>query len=173
MSRELQALVVEEMEVCSGRARIDFAVIADELIGIEIKGPNDSVARLPRQAAAYSQCFDVVVLVVHESLLKKAEALVPNWWGIVSGREVGSRTRYRFSRLPGKNPRRDLQQLLALLWREELTALLEQLCGCAALPKESKGALRMRIAASAGAGELHRAILAKLKGRTEWRTETL
>jgi hypothetical protein len=31
------------MEVCSGRTRIDLAVIADRLIGIEIKGPKDDV----------------------------------------------------------------------------------------------------------------------------------
>ncbi|MDB6010837.1 MAG: hypothetical protein JWL65_3087 [Gammaproteobacteria bacterium] len=38
-----KAFLVEEMEVCSGRARIDLAVIADRLIGIEIKGPKDDV----------------------------------------------------------------------------------------------------------------------------------
>jgi hypothetical protein len=48
---------VEEMEVCSGRARIDLAVIGERLIGFEIKGPQDSVARLRGQAKAYSQCL--------------------------------------------------------------------------------------------------------------------
>lgn len=167
------ALIVEEMEVCSGRARIDFAVIADQLIGIEIKGPRDSVARLPRQAEAYSQCFDLVVLVVHESLFGRAKALVPSWWGIVSGRQVGNRTRYRFQRLPEKNPRQDLEQLLALLWREELNALLEQYCGRIATPKESKKAIRMRMVAKVDADELHKATLLKLKERTEWRAVTL
>jgi len=173
VSPERQALIVEEMEVCSGRARIDFAVIADQLIGIEIKGPKDSVARLPGQAAAYSQCFDIVVLVVHESLFEKAQVLVPSWWGIVSGRRGGKNARYRFHRLPQKNPRRDLEQLLALLWREELAALLEQLCGCGVSPKESKRAIRLRIIANSSADELHRAILAKLKERAEWRATNL
>jgi len=62
------ALLIEEMEVCQGRARVDIAVIADFLIGIEIKGPKDNVSRLPGQVRAYSQCFDRVVLVVDESL---------------------------------------------------------------------------------------------------------
>src|SRR5690242_7488403 len=77
-----RAFLVEEMEVCSGRARIDLAVIGDRLIGIEIKGPQDSVTRLPDQAKAYSQCFDQVVLVVHESLAEKARPLIPYWWGL-------------------------------------------------------------------------------------------
>ena len=34
-----RVLLIEEMEVCSGRARVDLAVIGDRLIGIEIKGP--------------------------------------------------------------------------------------------------------------------------------------
>src|SRR5439155_19938584 len=55
-----QALLVEEMEVCLGRARIDLAVIADYLIGIEIKGPKDDVTRLPGQVQTYSKCFDRV-----------------------------------------------------------------------------------------------------------------
>lgn len=173
MASSTEALIVEEMEVCSGRARIDFAVIADQLIGIEIKGPKDSVSRLPRQAEAYSRCFDLVVLVVHESLARRAEELVPSWWGIVSGRVDGSRTRYRFNRLPEKNPSQDLEQLLALLWREELNALLAQYCDCIAMPKESKRTVRMRIVANVDADELRKAILLKLKERTEWRAVTL
>lgn len=111
--------MVEEMEVCSGRARIDLAVIGDRLIGIEIKGPRDSVTRLPDQAKAYSQCFDHVVLIVHESLAAKARPLIPNWWGLIAGRQVDGRIRYRVVRRLRTNPSLNLERVLSLLWREE------------------------------------------------------
>src|SRR5688572_8739206 len=80
-----RAFLVEEMEVCSGRARIDLAVISDRLIGIEIKGPKDDVSRLPSQVKAYSECFDLVILAVHEALATRASVLIPEWWGLAVG----------------------------------------------------------------------------------------
>src|SRR5262245_8778412 len=108
-----KAFLVEEMEVCSGRARIDLAIVGDRLIGIEIKGPQDSVTRLPGQAKAYSQCFDHVVLIVHESLAAKARALIPDWWGLIAGRQVDGRIRYRFEQRPETNPSLNLEKLLS------------------------------------------------------------
>jgi hypothetical protein len=100
IKRASKALLIEEMEVCSGRARVDLAVIAEHLIGIEIKGPKDDVTRLPRQAKAYSRCFDRVVLVIHESLVSKARPLIPEWWGIVIGRQGVRRMVYQLERRP-------------------------------------------------------------------------
>src|SRR4051812_27781071 len=124
-----KAFLVEEMEVCSGRARIDLAIIGDRLIGIEIKGPQDNVRRLPGQAEAYSQCFDQVILIVHESLALKARTLVPEWWGLVAVGEVDSRVHYRFERRPASNPRMNIEKVLSLLWRDELGALFSDFLG--------------------------------------------
>ena len=173
MPNASNALVVEEMEVCSGRARVDFAVIGEELIGIEIKGPKDTVARLPRQAQAYSQCFDLMVLVVHESLYAKAKMLIPDWWGVVSGRKEGDRIRYQFQRLPEKNPDQDIEQLLSLLWRNELDGLLKTYLGYSSLRSEAKRCLRLRLLAEVDADEVHRATLLKLREREEWRWVSL
>ena len=164
-----RAFLVEEMEVCSGRARIDLAVIADHLIGIEIKGPKDNVTRLPGQAKAYSQCFDLVVLVVHESLAKKASALVPSWWGLVVGQQKESRIRYRFERRPEPNPSLNLETLLSLLWREEIDALLSDLVGGNPKPKASKRAIRAELLAHIEPPVLRHASLQKLRDRTAWR----
>lgn len=163
------ALIVEEMEVCSGQARVDFAVIGDQFIGIEIKSPKDSVARLPRQAQAYSQCFDIVVLIVHETLYERAKMLIPPWWGVVFGGKTGNRVRYQFYRLPEKNPHQDIAQILALLWRNELDGLLNTYLGYSSLPKESKRSLRSRLLAEVDAAELRKASLLKLRERKEWR----
>jgi hypothetical protein len=163
------AFLVEEMEVCSGRARIDLAVIGDRLIGIEIKGPRDDVTRLPGQAKAYSQCFDYVVLIVHESLALKARTLIPEWWGFIVGGQVDGRVRYRVERRPEPNPCLNLETVLSLLWREEIDALLTDLLGGNSKPKATKKSIRAELLAQVEPPILHLASLRKLRERTEWR----
>ncbi len=122
-------LVVEEMEVCAGRARIDMAIVCDRLIGIEIKGPKDDLYRLPGQVDHYSKCFDIVVLVVHEELAVDALELIPSWWGVVTGSDVSGLYTYTLKRRPTRNKHAELDALLALLWKDEIgclwTTLLE------------------------------------------------
>lgn len=166
---ESEALLVEEMQVCSGRARIDLAVIGDRLIGIEIKGPQDTVTRLRGQATAYSQCFDYVVLIVHESLETKAHALVPDWWGLIVGRQAGSRVRYRVVRRPETNPNLNLEKVLSLLWRKEIDALFSDFIGNNARPRATKKSIRAELLAHVDPPILHEASLRKLRERTEWR----
>lgn len=164
-----RAFLVEEMEVCSGRARIDLAVIGDRLTGIEIKGPRDSVTRLPGQVKAYSQCFDHVVLIVDESLATKARALIPDWWGLIAGRQVDGRIRYRVLRRLKTNPSLNLEKVLSLLWREEIDALLFDLLGSNSRPRATKKSIRAELLAQVEPPTLHQASLRKLRERTEWR----
>jgi hypothetical protein len=164
-----RAFLVEEMEVCSGRARIDLAVIGDRLIGIEIKGPQDSVTRLPGQAKAYSQCFDHVVLIVHESLATKASALIPDWWGLIAGRQIDGRIRYSVVRRLKTNPSLNVEKVLSLLWREEIDALLAELLGRSSKPRATKKSIRAELLAQVEPPILHQASLRKLRERTEWR----
>lgn len=164
------ALLVEEMEVCSGRARVDLAIIGNYLIGIELKGPKDDVNRLPGQAKAYSQCFDRVVLVVHESLVDKARPLVPDWWGLaVSSHENGKLT-YKFERRPKPNPGLDIDALLSLLWREEIDSLLVDLLGSTPKPRATKKTIRAELISQIEPPALRYAGLKKLRERTDWRT---
>lgn len=164
-----RAFLVEEMEVCSGRARIDLAVIGDHLIGIEIKGPKDDVTRLPGQAKAYSQCFDQVVLVVHECLAKRATALIPAWWGLVVGLQIEGRIRYRFERFPESNPNLNLETVLSLLWRDEIDALLADLLGSSPSPRATKRTIRAELLSQIAPPVLRSASLRKLRERTDWR----
>jgi hypothetical protein len=167
------AFVVEELEVCSGRARIDLAVIADRLIGIEIKAAKDDVTRLPGQVEAYSQCFEHVVLVTHESLASKAATLVPEWWGIVVAGEGRSGARYRFLQRPQLNPNLNLDVLLSLLWRDEIVALLSTLTGGVARPRAAKSAIRAELLIRIEAHVLRHATLQKLRERKDWRSVTI
>ncbi len=165
-----RALLVEEMEVCLGRARVDLAVIADQLIGIEIKGPKDDVSRLPNQVQAYSKCFDRVVLVVHESLADKARPLLPSWWGVVVSLQENGKFRYEFERRPRPNPEVDMDVLLSLLWREEVDGLLADLLGIEPKPRATKKSIRAELLANIELPILRRASLNKLRARTAWRS---
>ena len=165
-----RALLVEEMEICSGHARVDLAVIGDHFIGIELKGPKDDVTRLPRQVKAYSQCFDRVVLVVHESLAQKARPLIPDWWGLVVSLQKGNQLTYEFERLPKPNPDLDLDVLLSLLWREEMDSLLADLLGNMPKPRATKKTIRAELLSQVAPPVMHRAILKKLRDRTNWRS---
>lgn len=164
-----QALLIEEMEVCLGRARVDLAVIADHLIGIEIKGPKDDVDRLPNQVRAYSKCFDRVVLVVHEFLAEKAVSFIPAWWGVVVARGESGDYQHQFVRRPRPNPDLDLDAVLSLLWRDEIDGLLVDLLGTIPKPRATKKSIRAELLARVEAPVLRNASLNKLRHRSEWR----
>lgn len=161
--------LVEELEVCSGRARVDVAMIGDEFTGIEIKGPKDGVTRLAGQVRAYSQCFDRVVLIVHESLARKAIPLVPEWWGVVVGEQNGDRLIYRVERQPDTNPSVDVEAVLSLLWKIEIETLHADLLGAAPKPKATKKAIRAQLMSSLPLSLLHSHGLRKLRERSDWR----
>lgn len=165
-----RALLVEEMEVCLGRARVDLAVIADQLIGIEIKGPKDDVTRLPNQALAYSRCFDRVVLLVDESLVDKARPLIPVWWGIVVAMRCDGKFECRFERRPRLNPDLDIEARLSLLWREEIDALTQDLLGTTTKPRATKSAIRTELRKHVAVDVLRHASLNILRDRNNWRT---
>jgi hypothetical protein len=162
------AVLVEELEVAR-RARVDLAIISDRLIGIEIKGPKDDVSRLPGQVAAYSECFERVVLVVHESLAERALPLVPKWWGVVVAREGSTGLEWSFERRPRPNPAVQPNVFLSLLWREEICVLHQRLIGGDADAKATKRDLRDQLLAKAKFGAVRRAALACLRQRKGWR----
>jgi hypothetical protein len=161
--------LVEELEVCSGRARVDLALIDELLVGFEIKGPKDKTSRLPSQAKAYSECFDRVILVVHESLAAKAIPLVPDWWGVVVGVQQGEGLRYEVRRSAQANPDLNLESLLSLLWKTEIEMLHADLIGEPPKPKATKRGIRANLLSRVTHPVLHRSGLRKLRERSEWR----
>lgn len=75
-------IVVEELKVAGGTARIDFAVVGDSLYGIELKSDGDSLNRLPRQMRFYNMVFDHMLIVTGFSHLYDVLQMVPTWWAI-------------------------------------------------------------------------------------------
>ena len=113
--------VVNEMEICLGRARIDVAVINGKFWGYEIKSPADSLRRLPQQVECYNRVFDRVTVVVWGDAVDGTMDIVPAWWTVTEAR-LNRDGDIAFSTIRhGKtNPTPDPEARLQLLWSWEL-----------------------------------------------------
>lgn len=162
--------VINELEICSGKSRADMAIISDQFIGVEIKGPKDRLDRLPKQIEHYSKCFDQVILVVDESLSVDAAVLIPQWWGIVQVSNRDGNNSFKFVRRPIQNQFVDVGMILALLWRPEIETLFLQEIGSPPPYRASKRRMREILLDNQSHIELKNAGIEILRNRVEWRS---
>lgn len=107
-----------------GRVRADMiAVLPNALCGIEIKSHCDSYTRLGRQAQGYDRFCDFSYLCAADNHLHAAEHIPPEW-GLISI-SVREGARFCILREPQDSRRDVLKNQLALLWRTELSAILQ------------------------------------------------
>lgn len=80
------AVLASEYCLPSEEIRTDLAILTEEFIGIEIKGPKDSLRRLSRQIAAYGKIFDTTILVCSSTHIVRAMGRVPEveLWEVTS-----------------------------------------------------------------------------------------
>ena len=117
--------IIEEKQM--GRSRADVVmVVPDAVIGIEIKSDADNYARLERQVRDYDQYFDANYVVVGVSHAMHIEEHVPSWWGIITAEPDGGRVDLYILRTTSPNPKMVPKKKLGLLWRPELSHILEQ-----------------------------------------------
>ena len=118
-------LLVEELPVGRGDARLDMAIINGRIEGIEIKSSVDTLNRLSRQIKVYGEGVDRMSLFVATNHLKEALTHVPRWWAVyevIRGRRGGLSI---LREQPGcSNPECTLEGRLRLLERDELLGLL-------------------------------------------------
>jgi len=120
------ALVIDELGIHHGRARIDIAVINGNLTGYEIKSELDDLSRLQSQSEAYNLVFNKLTLIAADKFLNDAFDLLPKWWGIVAvNRGVRGGVILDKLRMPEQNPRTDAYSIVKLLWKEEALELLK------------------------------------------------
>jgi hypothetical protein len=107
-----------------GKVRADMiAVLADGLCGIEIKSHSDSYTRLAEQVKGYNKFCDSCYLCVG-SIHTHADEHIPPEWGLISI-SVREGAGFRILREPQDSRRDVLKNQLALLWRTELSAILQ------------------------------------------------
>jgi hypothetical protein len=104
--------------------RADIVAIAASLWGFEIKTDRDTLNRLPRQVEAYSRLFDRCMIVLAESHLDAALAVVPEWWGAAVILTDPMPLSFRVVRPARPNLGVDPETLVRLLWRDEVRYIL-------------------------------------------------
>ncbi|MHB1843986.1 MAG: sce7726 family protein [Deltaproteobacteria bacterium] len=163
-------LVLNELGLWYGTARVDVAVINGRIHGFEIKSDADTLERLDGQAAVYSAVLDRVTLVVGEKHLSAAQSRIPDWWGIKVARQ-GARQAVHFAemRRPTDNPSMIPVAVAALLWCHELEDLLGECNSLRGVKGKSRDILSRRAAEVLNLSDLRAAVRARLKARHGWR----
>jgi hypothetical protein len=162
------ALIVDELGLELGGARVDLAVIGDDLHGFEIKAEADTLDRLPIQAVVYGRTLDRVTVVAGSNHLAGVLALVPPWWGVWEVQPPG----FRVERQATGNPEFPLVNHLQLLWKGELAALFER-HGFGAPPSRwCKVILRNALAERVEPHILRADVRWALRARGDWRARS-
>jgi hypothetical protein len=165
------ALIIEEMGVTHGAARVDMAVVNGMIHGYELKSDLDTLRRLPEQMKAYNSVFDQVTLVVGKQHIYEAINAVPEWWGITIAKITSSNGFVSFCtiREAEENPDKDSVAIAGLLWRDEALHLLDE-AGCAeGIRSKSRQVLYERLAVVFDQPTLQTKVRECLSARTMWR----
>lgn len=167
-------LVLDELGLSHGSARVDIAVINGQIHGYEIKSDKDTLVRLPNQIEVYSAVLDRVTLVVGKAHIDEAMTKIPSWWGVVLATK-GSRNAVNLQtqRSAQKNPNINLYEVASLLWRDEALELLEEHGISKGLRSKPRHVLYQCLVERLGERDLRQAIRQRLRDRHaggDWRS---
>lgn len=163
-------LVIDELGLLNGRARVDVAVVNGVTHGYELKSASDTLNRLPAQIAAYSAVLDYVTIVVAEDHYRHAAPLLPTWWGI-SIATAGDHGVVQLGeeRQPTMNPAIEPVALAALLWRDEVIEELERRGIASGVRSKPRRELYRRLTEAVQLPDLRAVVRSRLKQRSGWR----
>ena len=169
-SASSNTLVIEELGLCQGQARIDLLTVSGVLHGYEIKSNRDRLTRLASQAATYSRVLDRVTLVVGRPHIEAALQRVPKWWGVLLVRGSVEAISLDPIRPAAKNPDQDPRALVELLWRDEALELLAHHNAAAGVRSKPRPAVWDRVCEVVDVTEIRSAVRHRLKTRAETST---
>lgn len=166
------ALVIEELGLRHGRARVDVAIVNGFLEGFEIKSRKDTLRRLPRQISIYETVLDRVTLVCDETHVHEALDLIPTCWGVVSG-HVGENSELSLEDIREPTPNSQVEALAVakLLWREEALSELERLGKDDGVRSAPRRRLYRRLVEVLDIEALKERVRLRLRSRTDWRVD--
>lgn len=170
---DLDTIIVDELDVCYGSARVDVAVINGALHGYEIKSERDTLERLPHQVEEYSKVFDYVTLVCGEKYLDKLDENIPAWWGVYTVKNNGTALKVEQIRESERNISLDSFALAQFLWRDEMLEILPNYTSDKIIKKSPKYKLWEFLAENMAISELQDYVKSCLKTRTDWRAGSL
>lgn len=171
---ELDTLIMPELGLCQGMARVDLAVVNGTVHGYEIKSEQDTLARLPSQAEIYSRTLEFVTIIASPSHAQKITDLIPSWWGIWIAIEDENGVRLKPERDSHPNPKIDPFALAQLLWRDEAFQVLSERGLSKGLRTKPRGELWRKLASDLSVEDLANVVRACLKSRgAAWRVPVL
>ena len=163
-------LVIEELGLCQGIARIDLAVINGSIHGYEIKSEQDTLDRLPSQSQVYNRVLDYVTIVASPAHAEKVGQLVPVWWGVSIAFPIKDGVRLKSKRQPRRNTWTDPFAFAQLLWRNEALETLIALGLADGMRSKPRDVLWKRLADQVAPRVLGKMVRQRLKDRaTYWR----
>lgn len=165
--------IIHEFALPQHGARIDIAVVADRLVGFEMKTASDSLVRLPQQQRAYGMVFDRMFIAVEPKHMSTVMEVVPTWWGVLELTAPTGRRKWTQRRRARLNPDGSVHALVQLLWREEVLAELEELGLAGGKRSATRAELWARLAEAAPVRlprrELQARVRTRLMNRADWR----
>jgi hypothetical protein len=169
--RDPDTVVIDELGLCQGNARIDIAVINGRLHGFEIKSEKDTLERLPTQEKIYSKILDTVTLVTHQHHIDKASQIIPDWWGIISAGGSASDLTLEQFRPARVNQCIDPNAVVQLLWRDEALDILASFNLTKGLKSKPRSFLWKTLADQLSIVELCEVVRRTIKKRKNWRSD--
>ena len=166
LGQDPSTVIIDELGLRRGRARLDVAVVNGLFHGYEIKSDRDSIRRLEGQVSVYGAVLDRVTLVVGDRFVKSAKNLVPSWWGLLHACERDTRIHFRVLRRARANQGRDPRALVELLWRDSTLDLLEQRNAARGLRRKPRPILWDHVCAHYSVDEIAAVVRANLKARS-------
>jgi len=168
--KEPETIVVDEMGLCQGDARIDIAVVNGALNGYEIKSERDTLSRLPQQVLYFSRVFDSITIVANQKHVKNIKRLVPRWWGVQEVVPDKSQIRFEIHLAAKQNRNISPLALAQLLWREEALSILESKGIDKGLRSKPRPQLWQALVENLPVSQLAAEVRYMLKARKDWLT---
>lgn len=167
-------IVIDELQVCYGSARVDIAAINGSLYGYEIKSESDTLERLEQQMNYYNKVFDYLYLACSEKYIVEIEDMIPSWWGIyVASRDESGKVTLQEFRVAEKNELLDGFALAQLLRKDEIIQILSLNNISNGIKKLPKYKLWQFLADNFTVHEIHKNVKNCLKVRENWRGNSL
>lgn len=170
---DAETLIIDELPLCDGDARVDVAVINGMLAGYEIKSDRDDLRRLASQKEAYGRLFHQITLVTDSRQFQKVVESVPEWWGVMQATEEQGIVALRIARQPSANPSVDRNALVHLLWKDEAFDELRVRGMSTGMKNKPRHVLWRVLAETLNEAELVQVVSRRIKARGNWRSGRL
>lgn len=170
LCKDPTTLVIDELGLRHGAARIDIAVVNGDLHGYELKSDHDNLRRLPRQVGFYNSVLDRITLVVTEHHFTQAIQMIPSWWNVLLAENspAGDIT-FRIIQAGAMNPDISALAVAKLLWRDEALHLLEIHGGADGVRSKPRRFIYDRLAELLDLPQLRASVRDQLRARKDWR----